>query len=78
MRQLTEGYTAGNGFVFEAPTADSFFDCLREAVCFHATEPDLHRRVLQRVMGEGLTEHTLERTAREYIKVYEMLLTESA
>lgn len=75
---MNEDYSTGNGFVFEAHTSAALAQAVADAVRFHREPEEKRARTLQRVMSESLARYTLANTAREYIKVYERLLSEGA
>ena len=75
---LSEGYGAGNGFVFAPHTSAALAHAVADAVRFYREPEELKIRVLQRIMSDGLERFTLANTAREYIKVYDRLLGSSS
>ncbi len=68
----------GNGFVFEAHRSAALARAIADAASFYGKGEEVRQRTLQRVMTEGFENHSLANTAREYIRIYETLIAESA
>ncbi|HJK94928.1 MAG TPA: glycogen/starch synthase [Polyangiaceae bacterium LLY-WYZ-15_(1-7)] len=67
----------GNGFVFEHYEADGFAWALEQALAFHAKPFAVREETVRRVMREAFARHTLERTASQYVDVYESLIAKA-
>lgn len=72
---LDETRTTGNGFLFEAHTADALAGSIAAAVRFHREPLELRRTALRRIMRESLERFSLENTAKAYLEVYERLVS---
>lgn len=66
----------GNGFVFNDFLPDALWWACTEAMAFYRRGVETRRRVVRRVMREGMTRFNLERTTLEYVRIYETLLGE--
>ncbi|OPZ31467.1 MAG: Glycogen synthase [Lentisphaerae bacterium ADurb.BinA184] len=66
----------GNGFVFNDFTTGGLWWGCEEAMRFYRCPPEVRRRVIARVMHDSLETSNLERTTREYVRIYERLLGE--
>lgn len=63
------------GFAFEEYSAEAFWRALARALRVYREDPDLWRRIQERGMA---VDSSWERSAREYVELYERVLTRSA
>jgi glycogen synthase len=68
----------GNGFVFNAFTAEALEGAVKRAISFYRQPVEVKRKNIQRVMRESFQTFTLEHTANKYIQVYETLMAGEA
>jgi glycogen synthase len=78
VRSMSPDYASGNGFVFQPHTSAALAGAVTAAVEFYREPEATRRRAIQRVMSDALDRHTLANTAKDYIRIYERLLSEGA
>jgi starch synthase len=72
--ELTADGEHGNGFVFDEYDVAGLASAVERAVAFRMRPFTERERTIRRVMREGFDKHSLGRTAKEYVGVYERLL----
>lgn len=67
----------GNGFAFDEYDVGAFSKAVERALAFFARPEAERERTLQRVMRDAFDTHSLARTARHYVEVYEALIEQA-
>jgi glycogen synthase len=62
---------SGNGFLFKTFDSNGLFWAINEAMKFHGMPAQAKARQIKRVMAESTETFTYERSARQYIELYE-------
>ncbi len=65
---------AGNGFVFKEASRADFEFGIKEALMFYAQPRELRKKNLKRIMRESSENYNLEKTASEYMRLYDELI----
>jgi len=74
IRHLDPTRDRGNGFLFETYDSQGLQWAIGEAMRFYAMADDVRRRQVLRVMRESFASFTYDKTARNYIALYEKML----
>ncbi len=67
-------HNTGNGFRFDYYDSNGLSWAIDEAMKFYAQPPEVKERVIRRVMTEAAQRFNHDRTAAEYIRIYEKML----
>jgi glycogen synthase len=67
--------SVGNGFVFDHYDANGLEWAMNRAMEFYAQGADVREREISRIMKESLARFNHEACAKEYIKLYERMLS---
>ncbi len=74
IRHLDVDHDTGNGFLFRVYDANGLFWAIEQAMAFFSLPEAVRRRQIGRIMTESARDFTYERTARQYIELYETML----
>ncbi|MGE5256319.1 MAG: glycogen synthase [Hyphomicrobiales bacterium] len=74
IRHLDAAADSGNGFLFKTYDSNGFFWAISEAMKFYALPAQAKARQVKRIMTESAETFTYQRSARQYIELYEKML----
>ncbi len=74
VEHLSQDGNVGNGFRFENYDSNGLMWAVNQAMHFYAREADFREKVISRVMIEAKERFNHDKTAAEYIKLYEKML----
>ena len=74
IRHLDAAADSGNGFLFKTYDSNGLFWAVSEAMKFHALPAQTKARQIKRIMTESNETFTYQRSARQYIELYEKML----
>jgi glycogen synthase len=66
----------GSGFVFDIVDRPGFEYAIEESIKFYVSHPEIRNKNIQRIMRQGKEEHSLEKTAEQYLEIYDKLARE--
>ena len=66
----------GSGFVFDVVDRTGFEYAIEESLSFYTSGPEIRNPIIKRVMEQGVKEHNLEKTAEQYLEIYDKLVRE--
>ena len=65
----------GNGFVFDIYDSQGLFWAMDRAMEFFGQSPEIREREISRIMRESLARFSHKECAKEYIRLYEKMLS---
>jgi len=74
VRQLDVQHNTGNGFVFHFLDKAGFDYGIREALKFYQLPFEVRKQQIQRIMSESKRKFNMRNTAKEYMKIYDLLI----
>ena len=74
VQQLDVQNNTGNGFIFQFLDKAGFDYGIREALKFYQLPFEVRKQQIQRIMSESKRKFNMRNTAKEYMKIYDLLI----
>ena len=75
VEMLDWGKSTGNGFIFDTYDSQGLFWAMDQAMAFYRQPREIREREIRRIMSESLARFNHEACAKEYIRLYEKMLS---